>query len=70
MCFKTYLDPNIPSSLLKLWLRELSEPLIPSEFYDSCIAIGQRMDDKKNELPCLSEAKNLLEKLPGILILI
>ncbi|KAI9205889.1 MyTH4 domain-containing protein [Polychytrium aggregatum] len=25
-------DPNVPSSLLKLWLRDLAEPLIPSEF--------------------------------------
>lgn len=25
-------DPNTPASLLKLWLRELSEALIPAEF--------------------------------------
>jgi hypothetical protein len=31
-------DANIPASLLKLWLRELSEPLIPSQFYDECLA--------------------------------
>ncbi|KAK7889011.1 hypothetical protein WMY93_024571 [Mugilogobius chulae] len=30
-------DPHIPASLLKLWYRELEEPLIPHEFYDECI---------------------------------
>ncbi|KND03644.1 uncharacterized protein SPPG_01117 [Spizellomyces punctatus DAOM BR117] len=34
-------DPNVPSSLLKLWLRDLADPLIPSEFYSSCIQVGQ-----------------------------
>ncbi|KAJ3318115.1 hypothetical protein HDU76_000932 [Blyttiomyces sp. JEL0837] len=33
-------DPNVPSSLLKFWLRDLAEPLIPSERYEECIAIG------------------------------
>lgn len=30
VCFST-------ASLLKLWYRELEEPLIPHEFYDECI---------------------------------
>ncbi|GFU40880.1 rho GTPase-activating protein 39 [Nephila pilipes] len=30
-------DPHVPASLLKLWYRELYEPLIPNEFYDECI---------------------------------
>lgn len=30
-------DPHVPASLLKLWYRELYEPLIPSEFYEECI---------------------------------
>jgi hypothetical protein len=30
-------DPHIPASLLKLWYRELHEPLIPAMFYDDCI---------------------------------
>ncbi|KAI8826685.1 Rho GTPase activation protein [Fimicolochytrium jonesii] len=34
-------DPNVPSSLLKLWLRDLADPLIPSEFYDACVKVGQ-----------------------------
>jgi len=31
-------DPNTPASLLKLWLRELAEPLIPADVYARCIA--------------------------------
>uniref|UniRef100_A0A3Q4HPN5 Rho GTPase-activating protein 39 n=1 Tax=Neolamprologus brichardi TaxID=32507 RepID=A0A3Q4HPN5_NEOBR len=31
-------DPHIPASLLKLWYRELEEPLIPHEFYEECIS--------------------------------
>ena len=30
-------DAHLPASLLKLWYRELSEPLIPSIFYEQCI---------------------------------
>ena len=30
-------DPHVPASLLKLWYRELEEPLIPAEYYTDCI---------------------------------
>ncbi|CAF4042157.1 unnamed protein product [Rotaria magnacalcarata] len=30
-------DAHLPASLLKLWYRELAEPLIPSIFYEQCI---------------------------------
>ncbi|CAG8561530.1 10944_t:CDS:10 [Dentiscutata erythropus] len=30
-------DANVPSSLFKFWLRDLADPLIPSEFYNQCI---------------------------------
>ncbi len=30
-------DAHLPASLLKLWYRELAEPLIPSVFYEQCI---------------------------------
>lgn len=38
-------DPHVPASLLKLWYRELSEPLIPSAFYESCLDAFMRPDD-------------------------
>ncbi|XP_032231611.2 rho GTPase-activating protein 39 isoform X2 [Nematostella vectensis] len=30
-------DPHVPASLLKLWFRELNDPLIPAEYYEKCI---------------------------------
>ncbi|KAL8592052.1 hypothetical protein ACOMHN_032522 [Nucella lapillus] len=30
-------DPHVPASLLKLWYRELSEPLIPAQLYGECV---------------------------------
>uniref|UniRef100_A0A8C2TEL8 Rho GTPase activating protein 39 n=1 Tax=Coturnix japonica TaxID=93934 RepID=A0A8C2TEL8_COTJA len=37
-------DPHVPASLLKLWYRELEEPLIPPEFYDRCISHYENPD--------------------------
>lgn len=31
-------DPHVPASLLKLWLRELCDPLVPDELYNDCVA--------------------------------
>eukprot|EP00049_Salpingoeca_infusionum_P000574 m.40958 g.40958 ORF g.40958 m.40958 type:complete len:610 (+) comp10491_c0_seq1:149-1978(+) len=31
-------DPHVPASTLKLWFRELTEPLVPAELYEHCIA--------------------------------
>ena len=31
-------DPHVPASLLKLWYRELSEPLIPMHLYNDCVS--------------------------------
>ncbi|KAJ1677892.1 hypothetical protein EV182_005224, partial [Spiromyces aspiralis] len=31
-------DPHVVASLLKEWLRELSEPLIPERLYEDCVA--------------------------------
>ena len=31
-------DPNILASLMKLWLRELCDPLIPEEMYNVCVS--------------------------------
>ena len=30
-------DPNVPASLLKFWLRDLADPLIPTEMYDDSL---------------------------------
>lgn len=31
-------DANVPASLVKFWLRDLAEPVIPVELYDACIS--------------------------------
>ena len=31
-------DAHVPASALKLWFRELADPLIPDAFYDQCLA--------------------------------
>ncbi|KAF9651264.1 Rho GTPase activation protein [Thelephora ganbajun] len=31
-------DPNILASLMKLWLRELCDPLVPEEMYNVCVS--------------------------------
>ena len=49
-------DPHLPASLLKLWYRELGEPLIPSVFYDQCIVNCDKVE------PCL----HLVDALPDI----
>ena len=33
-----FTDPHVPGSALKLWFRELPDPIIPAEFYESCIS--------------------------------
>ena len=37
-------DPCVPASLLKLWYRELHEPLVPFEFYDECVTNHDNVD--------------------------
>eukprot|EP00039_Didymoeca_costata_P016530 m.298259 g.298259 ORF g.298259 m.298259 type:complete len:551 (-) comp16408_c0_seq1:2695-4347(-) len=37
-------EPHVPASALKLWFRELSEPLIPQELYYDCIEAYQDVD--------------------------
>ncbi len=49
-------DPHLPASLLKLWYRELYEPLIPNEYYSKCIKYCD------NPYECLK----IIENLPAI----
>ncbi|KAF7321491.1 Rho GTPase-activating protein 39 isoform 2 [Mycena kentingensis (nom. inval.)] len=49
-------DPHVLASLMKLWLRELLDPLVPEEMYNECIT------NAKEPAACIS----IVERLPTI----
>ncbi|XP_055705613.1 rho GTPase-activating protein 39 isoform X2 [Phlebotomus papatasi] len=53
--YKPSMDAHSPASLLKLWYRELYDPLIPDELYEKCV---------QTEDP--EEAATIVNKLPRI----
>jgi len=55
-------DPFVPASLLKLWYRELHEPLVPFEFYDECIMNHDNVDGALNVVTRLPELNRIVLK--------
>jgi len=53
-------EPHAPASLLKLWYRELYEPLIPPEFYDQCVASYANPDAAVQIVGTLPEINRLV----------
>ncbi|XP_010140887.1 PREDICTED: rho GTPase-activating protein 39-like, partial [Buceros rhinoceros silvestris] len=53
-------DPNIPASLLKLWYRELEEPVIPQQFYTECISNYENPDAAVAVVQLLPELNRLV----------
>ncbi|XP_059336861.1 rho GTPase-activating protein 39-like isoform X2 [Ammospiza nelsoni] len=53
-------DPNIPASLLKLWYRELEEPVIPQQFYQECINNYENPDAAVAVVQLLPELNRLV----------
>ncbi|KAJ6602191.1 hypothetical protein B0H10DRAFT_2081219 [Mycena sp. CBHHK59/15] len=49
-------DPHVLASLMKLWLRELCDPLVPEEMYNECIT------NSKDAEACV----RIVERLPTI----
>lgn len=49
-------DPHVLASLMKLWLRELCDPLVPEELYNECI------QNSKDAEACVQ----IIERLPTI----
>ncbi|EGD72388.1 preoptic area regulatory factor 2 [Salpingoeca rosetta] len=49
-------DPHVPASTLKLWFRELTDPIVPEDLYDECVAASQ--DSAK--------AVAVVDKLPSV----
>ncbi|XP_063311848.1 rho GTPase-activating protein 39-like isoform X1 [Pelobates fuscus] len=56
----TLSDPTIPASLLKLWYRELEEPLIPQQFYKQCISNYENPDAAVSVVQQLPELNRLV----------
>ncbi|XP_062871312.1 rho GTPase-activating protein 39 isoform X1 [Trichomycterus rosablanca] len=53
-------DPNVPASLLKLWYRELEEPVIPQSFYNKCISHYEEPDAAISVVQALPELNRLV----------
>ena len=51
-------DCHTAASLLKLWLRELYEPLIPDSFYDEAIQLGSLIDQHEHQKAKKKEEKD------------
>jgi len=54
-------DPHVVTGLLKLYIRELPEPLLTYELYDQFLAIER---SKPSEEEYMTKVKALIEKLP------
>ncbi|KAF4078287.1 hypothetical protein AMELA_G00197580 [Ameiurus melas] len=53
-------DPNVPASLLKLWYRELEEPVIPQSFYTQCISNYEDTEAAISVVQALPELNRLV----------
>uniref|UniRef100_A0A672LXI3 Rho GTPase-activating protein 39-like n=1 Tax=Sinocyclocheilus grahami TaxID=75366 RepID=A0A672LXI3_SINGR len=53
-------DPNVPASLLKLWYRELEEPVIPQSFYKQCISYYEDPDAAISVVQSLPQLNRLV----------
>eukprot|EP00035_Acanthoeca_spectabilis_P039608 m.63704 g.63704 ORF g.63704 m.63704 type:complete len:544 (-) comp9675_c0_seq1:163-1794(-) len=56
----TYSEPHVPASALKLWFRELQEPLISEEYYENCIGAANNADMAIATLDLLPELNRKL----------
>jgi hypothetical protein len=63
--FDTVPDCNVPASLLKQWLRELEEPLIPTEFYYDCLT---QVNDGTTAFELISRLPEINRKVINYLI--
>ena len=60
-------DSHTAASLLKTWLRELYEPLIPDHFYDECVALAVNLDKESVTDPEKTKRlHNLISRLPEL----
>jgi hypothetical protein len=61
-------DPNVPASLLKFWLRDLADPLIPGDCYRECISNAEDAKAALAIVDCLPEInRQVTEYIIGFL---
>ncbi|PAV87926.1 hypothetical protein WR25_03703 [Diploscapter pachys] len=61
-------DAHVPASLIKQWLRQLPEPIMPNSVYDRALAVCENPQDVCRIVNCLPEANRLvLAKLISLL---
>eukprot|EP00808_Paulinella_micropora_P013159 g24189.t1 len=53
-------DPHVPACVLKEWLRELAEPLIPTNLYYKCIEMGRSKEQSAEKM------ENIVTAIPEI----
>ncbi|KAJ2613296.1 hypothetical protein EV177_002578 [Coemansia sp. RSA 1804] len=48
-------DPNVPASLLKEWMRDLADPLVPESYYARCVAAPDDPDLAREVFAAMSQ---------------
>jgi len=66
-------DPYAAAALLKAWMRDLTEPVIPAELYDECVAIGHQVGQadefsklEVSSFPLSKQFKSIVNRLPDL----
>jgi len=50
-------DPNVPADVLKVWLRDLSEPIIPAHLYEICLKASESQEKSAQLVQDLPKAQ-------------
>ena len=58
-------DCHTAASLLKLWLRELYEPLIPDELYEECVSTAAGSENSRSEAAA-DAVMTIVDRLPDV----
>lgn len=60
-------DPTIPAALLKLWFRELEEPVILPSYYHACIdVVNQHRESDTSNITLSQKALEIIKQLPAV----
>jgi hypothetical protein len=58
-------SPHVPANMLKIWLRELTTPLIPKELSADCL-ISTMVDSETS----VAKVQSIIDRLEGIFLLL